>query len=735
MRTRPALAAAVAVAALWSAALAAATPGPASPAERPRIGLVLSGGAAHGLAHVGVLKVLEELRVPVDVVAGTSMGAIVGGLYASGVSPAEMELILGAVDWEDLFDDRPPRARLSYRRKQDDARNYVNLEMGLTRRGVAFPSGLVAGQKLNFLLKSLTLGSVAAADFDALPIPFRCVSTDIGSGEKVVHHDGSLAEAIRASMSLPAIFSPVEKGGRLLVDGGLVDNLPVAEAEAMGAELIVAVDVSSETVDPEKLKSFGGILNRTISLPIRRNVAESLPRASVVLHPAVVDVPPMDFSRTRDLIARGEKAARASAARLAQLGVSEDEYRAYRERLRALLPPPVVDSIQTVSAGVDSRQVTAKLETRAGRPIDVETLRRDLDRIYEMGVFETVDFRLVRDDAKNVLVIDARPKSWGPTFLRIGAGFEANFDGDATLSLLATVHRMQLNSLGAEWRSTLELGSAPGLRTELYQPLDYRGRLFAHGELAYQRFLVRVDVPGGPAGEGRVELTQGALSAGVNLGSFGEARVSLFRGSGKAVVLISREPVPDVHFDMAGAFGRLSIDTLDTLNFPRRGTLAVGQITTYFPVFGSPERVTLLKATGSRAFPLFERSAAVVTAGWEDVLGGTPPYYFLFTRADFNRFAALARENTAGERAAYASVTAYQRIGNLPTRLGRGVYIGGWFELGRVWEHREDSSLTNLRPAGGVFGGADTVLGPIYAGVGLGYGGTTSFYVFLGRPF
>jgi NTE family protein len=321
--------------------------------------------------------------------------------------------------------------------------------MGLTRRGVAFPSGLVAGQKLSFLLKSITRGSVAAPDFDSVPIPFRCVSTDIGTGEKVVHRDESLAE----------------------------------------------------------------------------------------------------------------------------LGVSEEDYRAYRERLRTRLPPPVVDSIQTVSAGVDTRQVTARLET----------LRNDLDRIYEMGVFETVDFRLVRDEGKNVLVIDAKPKSWGPTFLRIGAGFETNFEGDATLSLLATAHRMQLNSLGAEWRATLELGSAPGVRTELYQPLDYRGRFFVLGEAAYERYLVRVDVPGGPTREGGWSSPRAVCRPGPTSAPSARRGSAFFRGRGKAVVLIGRDPIPDIHFDLAGAFGRLSIDTLDSLNFPRRGTLAVGQVTSYSP--------------------------------------------------------------------------------------------------------------------------------------------------------
>ena len=206
---------------------------PSSPAEtpaRPRIGLVLSGGSAHGFAHVGVLAVLEEMRVPVDVVAGTSMGSVVGGLYASGMSPAEMERLLLTTDWEDLLDDRPSRDRLSFRRKQDDVLNYVDLEMGLTRKGIASPPGLIAGQKLGFLLKTLTLGTFGLESFDDLPIPFRCVATDIGTGEKVVLSDGSLAEALRASMSIPGVFSPVPRGARLLVDGGLVENLPVPEA-------------------------------------------------------------------------------------------------------------------------------------------------------------------------------------------------------------------------------------------------------------------------------------------------------------------------------------------------------------------------------------------------------------------------------------------------------------------------------------------------------------------------
>jgi len=716
--------------------LLAALPSPAETAKRPRVGLVLSGGSAHGFAHVGVLKVLEELRVPVDVVAGTSMGSIVGGLYASGMSPAEMERLLLTTDWEDLLDDRPSRDRLSYRRKQDDVLNYVDLEMGLTKKGIAFPSGLVAGQKLSFLLKSLTLGTVGVESFDALPIPFRCVATDIATGEKVVLSDGSLAEAIRASMSLPAVFSPVPRGSRLLVDGGLVENLPVAEAEAMGAEVVVAVDVSSDKLDPGKLMSFGGVLSRTISLPIRQNVSAALLRASVVVKPRVGDVPSMDFARAADLVARGEAAARVLANELSVLSVTEEEYRAFRERVRGRRPEsPVVDAIQTVSAGVDTRQVTSRLETRVGKPLDVGVLRRDLDRIYEMGVFETVDFRLLRDEGRNVLLIDARPKSWGPTFLRVGSAFEANFDGNATLALRATLHAMQLNGRGGELKTTIELGTVPGVHLEYYQPLDFRGRFFVSADVLYQRSLARVSIPGGPVGEAQVSVLQGAVDGGVSLGSYGQVHAGVFRGTGNADILLAEAPQEDLSFDHGGLFGYAGYDTLDDLAFPRRGTLAAGRLEAFLEGMGSDATFYRLFARGIQVVPLGPRTTVVASAGWEDTLGSDPPYYMLFTLADFNRFSALSREIVAGERAASLSASLSHRIASLPTRLGRGVYVGGTFELARVWTRREETSLSGLRPAGGIYAGADTVLGPIYAGIASGYGGSTSFFVFLGRPF
>lgn len=726
--------------AAWRAAvvagLLAAPTAPAQPAERPAVGLVLSGGSAHGLAHVGVLKVLHELRVPVDVVAGTSMGSIVGGFFASGMTPSEMEWLLGTFDWEDILDDRPTRDRLSFRRKQDEVPSYVDLEMGLTRKGLAFPSGLIAGQKLGFLLKSLTLGTVGIERFDDLPIPFRCVATDIATGEKVVLSDGSLAEAIRASMSIPGVFSPVPRGDRLLVDGGLVENLPVGEAREMGADVVIAVDVSSDKFDPERLKSFGGVLSRMTSLPIARNVSEAAPRANVVLTPRVGDIPSMAFSRAAELVARGEAEARRLAGVLSTLSVPEAEYRAHRERIRGRRADRiVVDAIQTVSAGVDPRQVLARILTEPGRPLDVATLRNDLDRVYEMGVFETVEFRIVRDEGRHVLVIDARPKTWGPTFLRVGSGFEADFDGDATVALRGTLHAMQLNALGGEVKATLELGTVPGVNIEYYQPLDFRGRTFTSAAVSFVRTLGRQATPDGFVGEGRVTLLQGSVDAGISLGSWGQVRAGLFRGSGRGEPLLTSAPIEEIDIELGGAFAQAAVDTLDDLSFPRRGTLAVASVEAFRPGLGSETSFHRLAIRGTQAVPLGARTSLHLTGGWEDTMGSDPPFYLLFSLSDFSRLAALSREVASGERAAYAAAVLQRRVASLPTRIGRGVYLGGAVEAGRVWARREDVGFDGIRPAGGLFVGADTVLGPIYAGFGAGYGGNTTLYVFLGRPY
>src|SRR5437867_6349390 len=365
--------------------------------HRPRIGLALSGGGARGIAHVGVLEVLEELRVPIDFIAGTSMGSIVGGLYASGMSPAQMRSALLNLDWNDLFNDRPPRRDMCYRRKEDDASDLINLEMGLKDGRLLLPRGLVAGQKIAFALESITLQAAGARDFDRLPIPFRAVATDLGSGEMVVLDHGHLADALRASMSIPGVVAPFEMEGRLLVDGGLVRNLPVDVARAMGADVVIAVDVSTPLREPGSIRSLPEVTGQATGMLTRENVEEQLAHADVVITPALGSLTSNDYSEARRILDLGEAAAREHLADLSRYALPPEEFTARLERLHAPTGgPPRIDAVRVEGVSrVDHRIIDRRIGTHPGGPRDLDGLKGDLARLYELGACQKRDYALV----------------------------------------------------------------------------------------------------------------------------------------------------------------------------------------------------------------------------------------------------------------------------------------------------------------------------------------------------
>src|SRR3981189_2468119 len=293
--------------ACWSIANAQSAADPAAPpSHRPRIGLVLSGGGARGAAHVGVLKVLEQLHIPIDAVAGTSMGAVVGGLYASGFSPREIESIMTSLNWQDAFRDRPPREDLTFRRKLEDRNFLVKFPLGVRGSHIQLPKGLIQGQKLNQTLRRLTLPVATVTNFDALPTPFRAVATDLETGDVVIMNSGDLTSAMRASMSAPGVFSPVERDGRLLVDGGIAENLPVDIARSMGVDILIVVDVGSPLLTREKLNSVPVISNQMIAILIQRNSRlppDTLKAPYILISPPLGDTSSFDFGNVKRVIA------------------------------------------------------------------------------------------------------------------------------------------------------------------------------------------------------------------------------------------------------------------------------------------------------------------------------------------------------------------------------------------------------------------------------------------------
>src|SRR5260221_5299166 len=366
--------------------------------DRPKIGLALGGGGARGCAHVGILRVLEELHIPIDFIAGTSAGAIVGGMYASGMTPAEIDQTLSTTDWRDALADRTRYKDAADRRKEADNRYPTVFEVGLQRGHLVLRGGLQSGQKLRFLLQWYLIPVSAVRDSSRLRVPFKAVAADIETGHAVVLDQGDLAEAMRASMAVPGVFSPMEIDGKVLVDGGVADNLPVDVVRAMGADVVIAVDVGSPLLKREQLQSLLAVTGQVLTILTRQNVQRQIRGADIVLTPPVSGYGTMDFEEARKIIDAGTNYGRDQAPRLEQLTGAPQTFatlNAARSR-RDLIEPDIDSLVIEGSRRVDDRIIRAKVETRPGRPIDPEKLRRVIHHAYGLDDFPSVTFAIIK---------------------------------------------------------------------------------------------------------------------------------------------------------------------------------------------------------------------------------------------------------------------------------------------------------------------------------------------------
>lgn len=732
---------------LASALAFAATAPRAAPAQnatnpgRPRIGLCLAGGGARGGAHVGVLKVLEELQIPVDCIAGTSIGSIVGGLYASGYSPQELDSIIVNVDWGTVFKDTPQRRDIEFRRKAEDRLPYFGLEFGVRDGKLSLASGLIAGQKLNFLLRQLCLHSADVTDFDALPIPYRAVAADLADGAMVVLDRGSLADALRASMSIPGAFTPHEIGGRRLVDGGMVRNLPYDVVKAMGADIVIAVDVGTPVGELTDDPTFLGVVFRTLDLSTKANVAVSRAEFTdrdILMIPDLGPVTTASFPRMGEAARRGEAVARANLDRLRPLSVSAEEYAAWRARQRAGRQGPAlrVGHVSLPAAGrVDTRRIAPRIKTQPGAPLDLTVLQDDLTRVYRLGEFQSVDFRLdhAQADGTADLVITTREKTWGPDFLRFGLALTDHFDGNATYNLLFYHRRAGVNALGAEWRNQLALGNRFLIDSEFYQPLTFDGRFFVA-----PRFLVELDKyktfdSGGEGVNAERDRVEFRADLGLTLSSWGEVRLGAYGGqtSGSAEDMSVPYEFDD---DQGGWRARIAFDRLDNVEFPRHGWATLAE-------------TRLSRRDLGADWPYDRGSLAAIgaaTTGRLTVLtrleGGTSfesalPPYERFELGGFTRLSGLEPGEMQGDEYALAVLGTYLRIGQIGPPLGGNVYLGLLGEVGQTWLLDQTSALDGQRAGWSAFLGAETLLGPVYLGYGWTDGGDDSLYFYLGRVF
>lgn len=700
--------------------------------------LVLSGGGARGAAHVGVLKALEELRVPVDCIVGTSMGAVVGGLYATGMSPGRIEQEMLGADWPDLFDDSPPRSRKPFRRKQDDRVGLFDFEVGVSGKGFALPKGVIGGQKLDFMLKTLTLEGAPSGRFDDLAIPFRAVATDLETGNVVVLDSGNLADAIRASMAVPGAFPPVELDGRWLVDGGITRNIPVDVARDTGADRLIVVDVSAPPPGIEDVRTVLGVTLQTLNLLIDQNVEAQralIDRRDVVIAPEFGDLGSTRFGRVEEAAVLGEQATLDRAAVLDPFIATPAEFDAYRGRLRSarrVLERPVrIGAVEVAGARrVDPRIVIRKLTVQPGDELDVDTLRSDLQRVYELGDFERVTYTVLRDPAAGsaTLRIETIEKSWGPSYLRPGLHLFSDLKGRGEFSVIGDLTTTRINRLGGEWKNRVSIGTDNRLLSELYQPLSFGQMPFVAPRVeVWSTRSERIDADGDsvPLDEDGFEA---AVDFGLAFGNWGELRL------GAAIGRTGFE-VPDVGRSDTGYWrARFQADRLDHVAFPTRGVLVEVEARWSRDGLGAADVYDRLEASVTAPFR-FGRNTFVFDARYGTPFGSMVPFRDEFTLGGFLDLSGYGPGALSGQALTRAQLVYYRPVMDLPSAFGRAMLVGAAIQAGNVWDDPDDASLGDLIPAWVAFLGLDTRFGPMYLGYGRNRDGFDSAYLVMGRTF
>ena len=706
---------------------------------RLRIGLVLSGGGARGTAHVGVLKVLDELHLHVDAIAGTSMGAVVGGLYASGMSGLQIEQLLSSVDWQAAFRDRPARADLGFRRKQEERDFLVNLPLGIQGHRLLIPTGLIQGQKLTQILRRATLPVAAVSDFDQLPIRFRAVATDLETGAAVIMSTGDLTTAMRASMSAPGVITPVERDGRLLVDGGLAENLPIDVVRAMGVDVLIVVDTGFPLRTRDKLTSLTSVSNQALAILVRRDVERqraTLTKHDVLLTPELGDLASYDFSEVGRALKAGEAASRAAMDRLMPLVAAVSPVAAPTPA-----PPDVsLPLVQFVVAEPGSkryaRQINDFFKDQIGKPLQPELLAARIDTLYGRGNLELLDYRMARAaDGTNGLAFSARRKSWGPNYLRLGLALQDDFAGNSKFNAAARLAFTELNERGAEWIVDLKIGASPRIATEFYQPLNSLQGYFIAPHLQAEAHDVPQLSGATLIGVYRARSFEYGLDLGRELGNWGELRGGLLDVRGSTRVRLGDFSVPETSFHTHAGFLRFNYDRLDSANFPRSGQALTLDWRFEQNGRGAPGS-DLLTLDWRAAWSHGRNTALTWLSGGSTVGGSDANVRSWFPLGGFLNLSGLGAESLAGPYFGIARALVYRSVG----KGGEGVlnvpaYAGVSLELGNVWSQRSDIKVSSARRDAALFFGAETYIGPAYLAVGYDQDGSTAFYLFLGRTF
>ena len=721
---------------LWQTSADAQTCAREPVTGRPKIGLVLGGGGARGAAHIGVIKVLEEMRIPVDYISGTSMGALIGGFYAAGMESEELQTTVLSIDWDDLFNDNTPRDELPYRRKRDDDLALFAPKVGVGKNSSLLPKGAISGQKISFLFEKLASDRARVARFDDLPIPYRAVAADILTGDKIVLDEGNLAAAMRSSMSIPGVFNPVVYGEHLLVDGGIVDNVPVDVARDMGAEVMIVVSVGSPLATREQLKTLVSVTGQLTGIMINKNAQQqiaTLGPQDVLVAPALNEkVTTASFDKSELAINLGYEAADAVRGQLARYSLTPEAYAEHRRYIEGCVSPlPTVDFVRLDNKSRFADSVLfERIHVKSGEALDTKQLESDVQQIYALGFLEQVRYEVVTEKDRTGILIHVVQDSRGTRFIESGLDIFGNsIDGGVNLRI--GYLKTDVDKLGSEFRVLTQWGQDFGLMSELYKPFGDSLRWIFLPRLFWENVTFDAfDSDGNATHVLKVKDYGAQVSIGREFGRAAALFAGVRRYTGDVDVSIGDPDVPDFDFDGGDYVLSFQYDRLDDR---------------YYPSTGGGGTLTLVKSdeslgadAGFEQVDIFAvhawthlRHTLLLGARLDTTLDDDAPLYALFRAGGFFKLSGFRENELSGQH--FGEVLAgYRR------ELSRGgrykAFAGMSLEYGNVADDIEDvwkDAILN----GSLYFGYRSPIGPVYAGIGLAEDGRNAYFLRIGNPF
>ncbi len=708
----------------------------AAPArQRPKIALVLSGGGARGFAHIGVLRVLKELRVPVDIVVGTSMGAVLGGAYAAGRSVEELAQIVSTTSWDSVLADRPARDALDFRRREEDLLLPSRIEFAVTKSGASLPPSAAGNAALEQALTRLLPTGMRDEPVDQLPLPFRSVASDLVTGELVELADTPLFLTLRASLAVPGVFAPVRIHQRLVVDGGLVRNLPIDMAHKMGADIVIAVNVGTPLAAEGELGSAISVAQQMLQILTEQNVQHSLKEMrpqDILIAPNLNGLSFLDFNEHHRAIEAGEFATHLLTAQLSRLGLSEADYAALElNRVSVAATPGKALPLKKIevqgSSYINPAILIAQSGLKPGDIVSEENIRLASSKLYGRGDLDHVETEIEDQDGQRSVIIKAKEANWGRNRLRVGLELTSNFTDSNRFSLGAMHIASSLNDWGGELRTVAKIGSQGQLGTQLFQPMGAGSDWYLAPAIQYGASSLDLYQEGRKTQRVGYKTGSVALAAGRQLGNWGDIRMGIERRLNKASAEIPETPELAASVFFNTQFINFRIDTLDSLAFPTRGQLLdIESVHLRTKEAAEPSLLTF----SMRGMSAFQTGnwAGHIYGEWAKSQRGDAPLQL----GGFLRLSGTPVDSLSNNTIALGRLVIARRIGNMPTALGGSIRTGFSAELGAGFGADESVKFSKVKQSGSAFISLDTRFGPLYFGAGATRGNGSSLYLFLG---